>query len=129
MNAAICIAALAASAAPQGPQVTSIQVPESVEITGVLRTDVDSDGLEDLALACRAKDTGRRELRVHLRRARAAADRSPPDSRITGADSPVIAASLTEATPSTISPSDGIVSPASTRTTSPTFRLVPGISL
>src|SRR6201994_2940179 len=41
------------------------------------------------------------------------AERSPPDSRITGADSPVIAASLTEATPSIPSPS-------------PTLRLVPG---
>src|SRR5581483_6407349 len=54
------------------------------------------------------------------------AERSPPDSRITGADSPVIAASLTEATPSITSPSDGILSPASTSTISPTFRLVPG---
>ncbi len=57
------------------------------------------------------------------------AERSPPDSRITGADSPVIAASLTEAIPSIISPSDGMMSPASTSTTSPTFRLVPGTSL
>src|SRR3981081_2352658 len=53
------------------------------------------------------------------------AERSPPDSRMTGADSPVIAASFTEAMPSTTSPSDGIVSPASTTTTSPTLRLVP----
>jgi hypothetical protein len=44
------------------------------------------------------------------------ADRSPPASRMTGADSPVIAASLTEAIPSTTSPSDGIRSPASTST-------------
>ena len=35
--------------------------------------------------------------------------RSPPDSRITGADSPVIADSSTLATPSTTSPSPGIV--------------------
>src|SRR6516162_611914 len=56
------------------------------------------------------------------------AERSPPDSRITGADSPVIAASLTEAMPSITSPSEGILSPASTSTTSPTFRLVPGTS-
>ena len=42
------------------------------------------------------------------------AERSPPDSRMTGADSPVIAASFTEAMPSTTSPSDGMVSPAST---------------
>ncbi len=47
------------------------------------------------------------------------AERSPPLSRITGADSPVIAASLTEATPSTISPSAGMTSPASTSTISP----------
>ena len=36
------------------------------------------------------------------------AERSPPDSRITGADSPVIADSSTEAMPSMISPSEGI---------------------
>ncbi|MGY4326638.1 hypothetical protein ACVWWG_001055 [Bradyrhizobium sp. LB7.2] len=57
------------------------------------------------------------------------ADRSPPDSRMTGADSPVIAASLTEATPSITSPSEGMVSPASTSTMSSTLRLVPGTRL
>ena len=40
------------------------------------------------------------------------AERSPPDSRMTGADSPVIADSSTEATPSMISPSAGMNSPA-----------------
>ena len=40
------------------------------------------------------------------------ADRSPPDSRITGADSPVMADSSTEAMPSSMSPSPGISSPA-----------------
>ena len=47
------------------------------------------------------------------------ADRSPPDSRITGADSPVMADSSTEAMPSMISPSPGMTSPAATSTTSP----------
>src|SRR6266446_765686 len=47
------------------------------------------------------------------------AERSPPASRITGADSPVIADSSTDATPSTISPSPGMNSPADTFTTSP----------
>ena len=47
------------------------------------------------------------------------AERSPPDSRITGADSPVIADSSTEAMPSTISPSPGMSSPADTITWSP----------
>ena len=45
--------------------------------------------------------------------------RSPPDSRMTGADSPVIADSSTEAMPSTTVPSPGMTSPASTTTTSP----------
>ncbi len=52
------------------------------------------------------------------------AERSPPASRITGADSPVIALSLIEAIPLMISPSSGIRSPVSTRTTSPVRRSV-----
>ncbi len=40
------------------------------------------------------------------------AEKSPPDSRMTGADSPVIALSSTEATPSMTSPSAGTTSPA-----------------
>ncbi len=51
------------------------------------------------------------------------AEKSPPDSRITGADSPVMALSSTEATPSMTSPSAGMVSPASISTTSPLRRL------
>ena len=50
------------------------------------------------------------------------AERSPPLSRMTGADSPVIADSSTEAMPSTTSPSLGIISPASTSTKSPGLR-------
>jgi hypothetical protein len=46
-------------------------------------------------------------------------EKSPPASRITGADSPVIALSSTEATPSMTSPSQGIMSPASTSSTAP----------
>ena len=47
------------------------------------------------------------------------ADRSPPDSRMTGADSPVMADSSTLAMPSTTSPSPGMVSPGMTMTWSP----------
>ena len=47
------------------------------------------------------------------------AERSPPDSRITGADSPVIADSSTDAIPSTTVPSPGMSSPVSTTTRSP----------
>ena len=50
------------------------------------------------------------------------AERSPPDSRMTGADSPVMADSSTEAMPSTISPSEGMRSPASQTTRSPFAR-------
>ena len=45
--------------------------------------------------------------------------RSPPASRMTGALSPVMAASFTEATPSMMVPSAGMWSLASTSTTSP----------
>ena len=51
------------------------------------------------------------------------AQRSPPDSRITGADSPVIADSSTLAMPSITSPSAGMISPAVTTTWSPTVEL------
>ena len=47
------------------------------------------------------------------------AERSPPDSRMTGADSPVTADSSTDATPSVTSPSEGITSLASQTTRSP----------
>ncbi len=50
--------------------------------------------------------------------------RSPPDSRITGALSPVMADSSTLAMPSITSPSPGMVSPASTSTTSPARNMV-----
>ena len=53
------------------------------------------------------------------------AERSPPDSRMTGADSPVIADSSTDAMPSVISPSEGIRSPASQTTRSPLASAAP----
>ncbi len=49
--------------------------------------------------------------------------RSPPLSRMTGALSPVMALSSTEAMPSMTSPSPGMTSPASTTTTSPRRRV------
>ena len=54
------------------------------------------------------------------------AERSPPDSRMTGADSPVMADSSTEAMPSSMSPSPGINSPADTITMSPARSCVAG---
>ena len=55
------------------------------------------------------------------------AERSPPASRMTGADSPVIADSSTDATPSMISPSEGTNSLADTTTTSPARKFELGI--
>ena len=55
--------------------------------------------------------------------------RSPPASRTTGALSPVMALSSTEAMPSRISPSAGTSCPASTRTTSPRLSSVAATSL
>mmetsp|Transcript_6603 Transcript_6603/g.27384 ORF Transcript_6603/g.27384 Transcript_6603/m.27384 type:complete len:543 (-) Transcript_6603:997-2625(-) len=51
------------------------------------------------------------------------AEKSPPLSRMTGADSPVIALSSTDATPSTTSASAGTTSPASINTVSPLRKL------
>ena len=56
------------------------------------------------------------------------AERSPPDSRMTGADSPVMADSSTEAMPSMISPSEGMRSPASQTTMSPLVSSAAGTS-
>src|SRR6516225_11447806 len=55
------------------------------------------------------------------------AERSPPASRITGADSPVMADSSTDATPSMMSPSEGMNSPADTITKSPALSFELGI--
>ena len=55
-------------------------------------------------------------------------EKSPPASRMTGADSPVMALSSTEAMPAMISPSPGMVPPASTSTMSPLRRLPDGRS-
>ncbi len=55
-------------------------------------------------------------------------EKSPPDSRTTGADSPVMADSSTVAMPSTISPSPGMTSPAETTTRSPIRSVVAATS-
>src|SRR5581483_11134450 len=55
-------------------------------------------------------------------------ERSPPDSRMTGADSPVMADSSTEAMPSITSPSPGMSWPASTTQQSPSWSALDGVS-
>ena len=54
--------------------------------------------------------------------------KSPPEARITGALSPVMALSSTEATPSITSPSPGMKSPVSTSTTSSLRKVEPAAS-
>ena len=55
-------------------------------------------------------------------------ERSPPDSRMTGADSPVMADSSTEAMPSTMSPSPGMTWPGVTTHRSPSWSWLEGVS-
>lgn len=57
----------ASTALAQAPQVATIQLPDGLTCTGVLRIDVDRDGRDDLVLACRDKAEKRREVRVHTR--------------------------------------------------------------
>jgi ABC-2 type transport system permease protein len=54
---------------------------------------------------------------------------SEPNSLRTGADSPVIAYSSTDATPMITSPSAGIISPETTYIVAPRFKLLAGISV
>ena len=55
-------------------------------------------------------------------------ERSPPDSRMTGADSPVMADSSTVAIPSTMSPSPGMSCPGVTTHRSPSWSWLEGTS-
>ncbi len=73
----------------------------------IIRSRKDSPGFEVIRTTIRSEST---------RVPPVTAERSPPLSRITGADSPVIADSSTEAMPSTTSPSPGMCWPASTTT-------------
>lgn len=71
-SATALLGALAAASVATGqndPATSSIQVPATTVVTGVLATDVDGDGLTDLVLACRDSAAQRRELRLHLRKA------------------------------------------------------------
>ena len=76
----------------------------------------------------RRRDVGRRSRSDSTRVPPVTPERSPPASRTTGADSPVIADSSTDATPSTISPSPGMNCPASTTTRSPSCSSVETVS-
>ena len=57
--------------AQAGPEVVALQLPKTIRLTDVLDVDVDGDGRLDLVLACFDEQTKKRELRTHLRSARA----------------------------------------------------------
>ena len=80
----------------------------------IIRSRKDSPGLAVMRTTIRSERT---------RVPPVTALRSPPLSRMTGADSPVMALSSTEAMPSMISPSPGMYCPASTTTVSPLRRV------
>ncbi len=83
---------------------------EAPSTSPIMRSRNDSPGLTPMRTTIRSDSTLVPPV---------TAERSPPLSRITGADSPVIADSSTDAMPSMISPSPGMSSPASITTRSP----------
>ncbi len=86
--------------------------------SAIMRSRNDSPGLDVMRTTIRSERTFVPPV---------TADRSPPLSRITGADSPVMADSSTEAMPWITSPSPGMSWFASTTTRSPFFRREAGI--
>ncbi len=91
---------------------------EAPSTSAIIGTKV-SPGLLVMVTTMRSESTVVPPLTAH---------RSPPDSRITGADSPVMADSSTLAMPSTTSPSPGMTWPATTTTRSPGRRSAAGTS-
>ncbi|HEX6812214.1 MAG TPA: VCBS repeat-containing protein [Planctomycetota bacterium] len=69
-----CLLALVCTAiampAQARPEVTALQLPKTMRLTGFLDVDVDGVHGRDLVLACFDETTKRRELRTHLRSAR-----------------------------------------------------------
>jgi len=65
VNALLCVLMLL----PQSPDEAIVQLPDNVLVTGQMAVDVDGDGRDDLAIASRDTDTGRRYVQVHLRQA------------------------------------------------------------
>ena len=80
---------------------------EAPSTSRIIRSTKVSPGLEVMATTMRSLSTLVPPV---------TALRSPPCSRMTGADSPVMADSSTEAIPHTMSPSPGMTSPADTTT-------------
>ncbi|SKT82994.1 Uncharacterised protein [Mycobacteroides abscessus subsp. abscessus] len=92
---------------------------EAPSTSAIIRSTNDSPGAAVICTTMRSESTVVPPV---------TAQRSPPDSRTTGADSPVMADSSTVAMPSTTSPSPGIICPASTTTRSPGRSALPGTS-
>ena len=97
------------------PMVTGLPAGRSVapSTRAIIRSRKVSPGSEVIWTTIRSDRTTVPPVTAH---------RSPPDSLITGADSPVIADSSTVASPSITSPSPGMTWPAWTTTWSPTRR-------
>lgn len=81
----------AAVAAQQFPQIATLQLPPTVELTGALASDIDGDGRIDLVLATFDRGANRRVLRVHLAQADEPRYRSEPSSPPFALDRDVVA--------------------------------------
>lgn len=89
---------LATQLLAQDPQTATIQLPQSVEVTGTMLTDIDGDKLTDLVLACHHTTTGQRSLRVHSRQKRGPAFASKPSRPPYELDSDAIAFTFCDCT-------------------------------
>lgn len=78
-------------AAQQPPQIATVQLPPTTQITGALATDVDGDGRIDLVLATWHRSESRRELQLHLAQTDAPRFRSEPSAPPVALDRDVVA--------------------------------------
>jgi len=88
---AACFGLAAALPAQQFPQIATVQLPPTVEVTGVLASDVDGDGRIDLVLATWHRSEQRRELRLHLAQADEPRYRTEPSAPPHALDRDVVA--------------------------------------
>ena len=89
---------LATQLLAQAPKTATIQLPQSIVVTGTMLADIDGDKRQDLILACRHTATGKRSLRMHSRQNRGPAFSSKPAREPYEVDSDAIAFTFCDCT-------------------------------